>query len=800
MAELLYLNLLPADWEEWFSRATVKAGHACQQTGKVLSCDVNPAESEIIASIKGFGQEHYTVKVKWGADEVGEEFIEGECSCPKAFNCVHVVAAIVEALGLTGTPGVEPPKPKLAQQVQTWLQQLQQATAPPPPEPEGEPADEPERLAYILGLERAGYNYNYAVQKQPEQLTVKLQVVRKLVNGGYGAGRNVYSEYVLNNLQRPPCVRNVDVSIVRRLKMSQSSALYYGTNVLAGEDGAALLEEILRTGRCYWRGTGKKHPALSLGAPRLAKLEWKADTQGMQSPGLDVTPTPTAFLPLVPPWYLDEQTGTCGVLDTGLPPTVAAAWFNAPTLTPDQAELLGEELVRRYPDLHVPTPQRIEVETVNDLKPVPCLRLYSQPVSQQNYGYYYGRSRGLETMDLNLARVEFDYEGTRIMPGEPGTLIESFHDGKLRRIQRNKKFELLQFSLLTGLGFRPAREEFFNYRLGKQADALVLSDANAWFAFCQNTLPELRADGWRVEVDESFRFRLAEPENWYADATESSGIDWFGVEIGVQLDGQKLNLLPILLDQIQRNPKLLSEEGLAAHKNDAVLPIQLPDGRVLPFPVRRLKEMLGVLLELFDPKSLDRGGRLRMSKLRAAELSKIAGGSAEWRWMGGKELSDLSRKLHDFSGIKPVVVSPNLRAVLRGYQQEGLNWLQFLREYSLAGILADDMGLGKTVQALAHLLHERESGRMDHPSLVVAPTSLMTNWRQEAERFAPGVKVLVLHGLDRKQHFDKLKEYDLIITSYPLLPRDQAILFEQEFHYVILDEAQFIKNPKTQYA
>jgi SNF2 family DNA or RNA helicase len=110
------------------------------------------------------------------------------------------------------------------------------------------------------------------------------------------------------------------------------------------------------------------------------------------------------------------------------------------------------------------------------------------------------------------------------------------------------------------------------------------------------------------------------------------------------------------------------------------------------------------------------------------------------------------------------------------------------------------MGLGKTVQALAHLLHERESGRTDRPSLVVAPTSLMTNWRQETERFAPDLKVLVLHGLDRKQHFERIGDHDLVITSYPLLPRDQAVLLAEDFHYVILDEAQFIKNPRTQYA
>jgi SNF2 family DNA or RNA helicase len=110
------------------------------------------------------------------------------------------------------------------------------------------------------------------------------------------------------------------------------------------------------------------------------------------------------------------------------------------------------------------------------------------------------------------------------------------------------------------------------------------------------------------------------------------------------------------------------------------------------------------------------------------------------------------------------------------------------------------MGLGKTIQALAHLLVEKDSGRADRPSLVVAPTSLMTNWRQETERFAPQLKVLVLHGQDRKQHFDRIKEHDLVVTSYPLLVRDEAVLLKEDFHCVILDEAQYIKNPKTTYA
>ena len=110
------------------------------------------------------------------------------------------------------------------------------------------------------------------------------------------------------------------------------------------------------------------------------------------------------------------------------------------------------------------------------------------------------------------------------------------------------------------------------------------------------------------------------------------------------------------------------------------------------------------------------------------------------------------------------------------------------------------MGLGKTIQALAHLLVEKEAGRLDRPALVVAPTSLMGNWRREAARFAPALRTLVLHGSDRHEHFDAIPDHDLVLTTYPLLPRDQARLQDLSFHSLILDEAQTVKNPKSQAA
>ena len=108
------------------------------------------------------------------------------------------------------------------------------------------------------------------------------------------------------------------------------------------------------------------------------------------------------------------------------------------------------------------------------------------------------------------------------------------------------------------------------------------------------------------------------------------------------------------------------------------------------------------------------------------------------------------------------------------------------------------MGLGKTAQALAHLLLEKESGRLDRPALVVLPTSLIFNWRNEAARFAPGLSILSLHGAERKARFSEISQHDVVLTTYPLWWRDAADLTRHQYHLLILDEAQTVKNARSQ--
>jgi SNF2 family DNA or RNA helicase len=198
-----------------------------------------------------------------------------------------------------------------------------------------------------------------------------------------------------------------------------------------------------------------------------------------------------------------------------------------------------------------------------------------------------------------------------------------------------------------------------------------------------------------------------------------------------------------LIRFMQRYREDLSPRAVAQIDDDAQLQIRLDDGRLVLMPAGRLRPILPTLVELYDPQGpLNGDGRLRLSRLQAAQLAELEEADPELRWQGGESARSWGRQLTAFRGIEEVNAPARLAAELRPYQGQGLNWLQFLRRYDLGGILADDMGLGKTVQALAHILAEKEAGRADRPSLVVAPTSLMFNWRREAARFAPSLELL----------------------------------------------------------
>ena len=335
------------------------------------------------------------------------------------------------------------------------------------------------------------------------------------------------------------------------------------------------------------------------------------------------------------------------------------------------------------------------------------------------------------------------------------------------------------------------------------ASEVGFNAAGVWLDIQADHLPALREQGWRISYQD-FRYRLCKPTQWTGDIKRLSADDWFNIGLGIEVEGQRVDLLPILLQALREMPRGLLEQGHIPLQN-LVVPLtdDQHETRLLRLPAKRLVPLLQILLEIYGPAPPDDADRMQLSRVQLARLTALD--TADWRaqgrelqWLGDTEARQLIERLRDLDGIAAVTPPAGLLAELRPYQREGLNWLQFLREFRFGGILADDMGLGKTLQALAHLLVERASGRADRPSLVVAPTSLVFNWRHEAQRFAPQLKVLALQGPRRSEQFAAIAAHDLVITTYPLLARDRQALLGQAYHLLILDEAQVIKNPKAQ--
>jgi SNF2 family DNA or RNA helicase len=161
-------------------------------------------------------------------------------------------------------------------------------------------------------------------------------------------------------------------------------------------------------------------------------------------------------------------------------------------------------------------------------------------------------------------------------------------------------------------------------------------------------------------------------------------------------------------------------------------------------------------------------------------------------------LQELIGALTNNQNIEPLPTPQNFKGTLRPYQERGAGWLAFLERWGLGACLADDMGLGKTIQFIAFLLHLKEQNVLENPTLLVCPTSVLSNWEREVKKFAPSLKVLEYHGDKRpkgKTFVETVKKYDLVITSYSLVHRDIKSLQSLAWQIVVLDEAQNVKNP-----
>ena len=253
-----------------------------------------------------------------------------------------------------------------------------------------------------------------------------------------------------------------------------------------------------------------------------------------------------------------------------------------------------------------------------------------------------------------------------------------------------------------------------------------------------------------------------------------SGIDWFETAIKVQFKQQTVSLKH--LHKSIRN------------KNKFV---PLDDGTIGILPDEWLKKFEGYFAAGEISEEALRTPNINYSAVEELYEENLLSIEARER------LALYRSRLATFERIDETPVPEGLNAVLRGYQKEGLNWLNFLDSFNFGGCLADDMGLGKTIQIIAFMLSQREKVAQN-TNLIVVPASLVFNWQQEIKKFAPSLKVTTIYGTNRVKQLKDFDKYEVVITSYGTLLAYISWLKDYRFNYIFLDESQAIKNPDAQ--
>ena len=682
--------------------------------------------------------------------------------------------------------------PALPAPVATWLQRVE-AAAHPQPKLNVEVAD-PKAVQYK-------FVYVMAPTSGGRHVAICLCKARLRPNGDVAAASPVNEVFSL--LSAPPAyLEGEDEDLVRFfIAMRSGSSQSTSATEPKGKVGAILLDLLLRQGKLLWANSwadmanGLVYP-LQAGPTRQANLAWRDEgraaklgwsvepANGANHPGADLI---DYMLPTDPPWYIDNL--SCGPLSLnrgGVDISLAelqALVAQAPVLTGNDKKRVSQLLLAHGLQELMPLPQPLTQKLRTDVKPQPFLLLDSVSLADSGAPRWH-----------DFAVLSFDYDGQRVSFDPSQRVVRQIGD-LTEIIERDADAEAAALDKLSELGFRkPATTP-----LSSVAGALQLESQAHWLRFAESDLDALSDAGWHLQKSNKYRYDVVPVEDWYAeiDEPEEAGKAWFELELGIVVNRKRVPLLPVLVQLIRNAPLEFDPAVLAAHGEADQMLATLPEGLRVALPWARVKPILATLGELYFNDKIK--NRVRLSTLDASRLEELARG-VELRWFGGEQLRETGRKLSQFGSVKKVAAPAGLQATLRDYQLDGLSWMQFLREYDLAGILADDMGLGKTVQTLAHILTEKEAGRLTSPALVIAPTSLMTNWQEEAARFAPGLKVLLLQGKERVDLFDQIEQADIVLTTYALLPRDEEKLREHHYHLVILDESHYIKNTRSKAA
>ena len=639
------------------SHRAFEAGIGYQMDGRVHDLRTTSDGTTIQARVKGSGRATYEQTILLVRGPKGRLLPSGSCSCPVGFNCKHVAAVLFEyqeqaalAPGMGGphqqnelpragqlthridsaanTAAPEAAEASLPYDVDAWLRTLDAAQQ---EESEDYPPTVRKRLLYVL--DRGPHSGGLIVSTQSVELKRDGTMAR--------TSTRHQPDQLLRAGQQPKFLRPSDRAILRQL---------LGAGVEANEAFVATLQAIIATGRGRWGSCDG--PTLAEGPPTPGDLSWRIFEDGSQRPELAL-PAPLIALRLALPWYVDPVTGVMGLVEINLPSRLVHAMLAAPALPPAIAGRVREEMTRRWPSQPLPAPTQLAPpqRLRESLQPHLLLLAGALPFDPTliTPAGRYRSAQPTGSHRVALARLSWRYGPISLSAGtafQQERVVQQ--GGVMFALIRDRAAEEQAAETARSLGLvRISHHHFLPDTHYHARDlAMIDPDPAAWLEFVLGDVPRLREDGWLVDIADDFPLRLVEPSGDISfELTERSGIDWFDLDLGVMLDGQRISLVPALLDFIA-NTGMDAVASLGVETDDHALPmlLPLPDGRLLTIPLAQLRPILAPLLELFTGAEIDdQAGTLRLSRRSAGDLALLESASAEGGivWTGGATRSAL---------------------------------------------------------------------------------------------------------------------------------------------------------------